>query len=84
VAIRVRAREFTGFVFDKMQEDKEYKIYQCELDDGTFEYELQCPLHNTELRSILQKIYLQSQDEVICPICKHKYLISESEEVAQS
>jgi len=84
VAIRVRAREFTGVVFDKMQEDKEYKIYQCELDDGTFEYELQCALHGTELRSILQKIYLQSQDEVICAICKHKYLISESEEVAQS
>ena len=84
MAIRVRAREFAGVVFDKMQEDKEYKISQCELDDGTFEYELQCPLHSTEQRSIIQKIYLQSQDEVICPICKHRYLISESEEVAES
>lgn len=81
MAIRVRAREFTGVVLDKMQE---YKIYQCELDDGTFEYEFQCPLHSTGLRLILQKIYLQSQDEVISPICKHRYLISESEEVAES
>jgi len=84
MAIRGRAREFTGVVFDKTQEDKEYKIYECELDDGTFEYELECPLHSFVLRSILQKIYLQSQDEVICPSCRHKYLISESEEVTES
>jgi len=78
MAIRVRVSEFTGVVVDKTEADKEYKIYEWELDDGTFEYGLDCPLHSPGLHSTLQKIYSESRDEVICPTCTHKYLISES------
>jgi hypothetical protein len=80
MAIRVRVSEFKGVVFDNTEGDKEYKLYEWELDDGTFEYELDCPLHSPRLHSTLQKIYSESQNEVICPspTCKHKYFISES------
>lgn len=78
MAVRAKVSEFIGVVVDKTERDKEYKIYQWELDDGTFEYGLDCPLHSPALHSILQKIYSESQDEVICSTCTQRYLISES------
>ena len=81
MAIRVSVREFKGTVFTQQEGVKEYRIHEWELDDGTFEYGLDCPLHHPPLRVTLQKIYSERQDEVICPTCKRTYFKSKSKEV---
>jgi len=70
----IRVREFKGPVVDMNEGVKEYRIYEWELDNGTFEYGLACPLHNPSLGSTLPEPSPQRQDEVICQGCKHKYL----------
>ncbi len=82
MTLRVSVRGFMGVVFDKTEGDKEYRIREWELDDGTFEYGLDCPLHSPPQKSgSWPTVYSERQDEVICPGCKHKYLISESKAV---
>jgi hypothetical protein len=81
MAVKVLVTEFTGVVLDKSEGDKEYRIHEWELDDGTFEYGLNCPLHSSPLPSTLPEIYPQHQHDVVCPACTHKYLLSESKAV---
>jgi hypothetical protein len=77
--MRVSVREFNGVVFDKTGGGKEYKICEWELDDGTFEYGLDCPLHSlTKQSGSWPKCYSERQDELVCPDCGHKYFVSES------
>ncbi len=57
MAIRVRVREFRGTVFTQQEGVKEYRIREWELDDGTFEYGLDCPLH--------QRTYFKSKSKEV-------------------
>ncbi len=81
MAVKVTVTEFIGTVVNKSEGDKEYRIHEWELDDGTFEYGLNCPLHSSPLPSTLPEIYPRHLDDVICPACAHRYHISESRAV---
>jgi hypothetical protein len=80
-ALRVKVREFKGQVFDVSSGTKGYKIIEWELDDGTFQYGLDCPLHGPHIPLILSDIFPVRQDEVICPGCKQTYFRSRSKAI---
>lgn len=84
MAIRVKVREYKGNVFAKEVGVKEYRIHEWELDDGKFEYGLDCPLHALPVHATLPDAYSQRQDEVTCPSCNRKYFRSKSKEVVVS
>jgi hypothetical protein len=80
-AIRVRVREFKGQVFNKDFGSQDYKIIEWELEDGTFEYGLDCPLHIIHVPLTLPEIYPGRQDEIACPSCKQTYFRSKSKAI---
>jgi hypothetical protein len=80
-AIRVKLRDFKGQGFDKDFGTKEYAIIEWELDDGTFEYRLDCPLHAFHVPHTLPEIYPERQDEIVCPSCKQTYVRSKSKAI---